>query len=109
MKGILKLAIAATFAVSGFVAAQPAHSGDHGGNHAHVSASHTTNGIVKKVNVAKGTVTFAHEPIPALGWPAMTMDFSVKDKTLFDKLVVGKKITLEFQQQGGENVVTGVK
>ncbi|RJX31040.1 MAG: hypothetical protein C4516_09205 [Oxalobacter sp.] len=74
-----------------------------------MAATHTVGGVVKKVNVSKGTVTFTHEPIPSLGWPAMTMDFSVKDKSLFDKLVVGKKVTLEFQQQGGENVVTGVK
>ncbi len=36
-------------------------------------------GVVKKVDAATGVVKLAHEPIPAIKWPAMTMDLKVKD------------------------------
>lgn len=82
-------------------------------NHAHVSSAsvalHSANGTVKKVDVSKGVVTFAHGPIPNLGWPAMTMNFSVSDKGLFEKLKVGKQVVLKFQQHGADNVVVSVE
>ena len=39
-------------------------------------------GVVKQLDVTAGTVTIAHQAIAGLGWPAMTMSFSVKDKGL---------------------------
>lgn len=70
---------------------------------------HSTEATVKKVDPAKGTVTLAHGPVKSLKWPAMTMGFSVKDKTLFDKLKAGEKVEVEFVQKGKEYVVTSVK
>lgn len=70
---------------------------------------HTTSAVVKAVDPANKKVTLAHEPIKTLQWPAMTMAFSVNDKALFDKLVVGKKINVEFTQQGPAYVVSAVK
>lgn len=71
--------------------------------------THKASATVKAVNPAKGTVTLAHEPVKSLKWPAMTMGFAVKDKTLFDKLAVGEKVQVEFVQQGSEYVVSAVK
>jgi Cu(I)/Ag(I) efflux system protein CusF len=70
---------------------------------------HQMNAVVKDVDIANGKVTLAHEPVKSLDWPAMTMGFSVKDKTLFEKLVTGKKVKVEFMQQGSDYVVTAVK
>lgn len=42
-------------------------------------------------------------------WPAMTMRFAVKDKALFDKLAVDKKVAFDFKQQGKDYVVTAVQ
>ena len=66
-------------------------------------------GVVKKVEPADGRVVLAHDPVKHLNWPAMTMGFAVKDKALFNKLVVDKKIEFEFVQQGSTFVVTAVK
>ena len=66
-------------------------------------------GVVKKVDTAKSAVTLDHEPIKSMNWSAMTMSFSVKDKTLLDKLQAGKKVEFEFVQQGKDNVITNVK
>lgn len=66
-------------------------------------------GVVKNVDAGKGTVTVAHEPVKDLNWPAMTMSFVVKDKKLFDKLAVDKKVAFEFVKEGPDYVVTTVK
>lgn len=70
---------------------------------------HKAAAVVKSVDAANGKVTLAHEPVKSLNWPAMTMGFTVKDKMLLDKLAVGKKVNVEFIQQGSDYVVTAVK
>jgi Cu(I)/Ag(I) efflux system protein CusF len=66
-------------------------------------------GVVNGVDVAAGKVTISHEAIKGLNWPAMTMTFVVKEKTMFDKLAVGKKVDFQVAKQGTDYVVTGVK
>jgi Cu(I)/Ag(I) efflux system protein CusF len=70
---------------------------------------HKTSAVVKAVDPSTGKVTLAHGPIKSLKWPAMTMGFSVMDKSLFDKLKVGKKVDVEIAKQGSDYVVTSVK
>lgn len=65
--------------------------------------------VVKAVDAPNGKVTLNHEAVKSLNWPAMTMSFLVKDKMLLDKLTVGKKVSVEFQKQGSDYVVTSVK
>lgn len=72
-------------------------------------ARHEAVGTVKSVDPAAGTVTLAHGPVKTLNWPAMTMDFAVKDKALFDKLSVGRKVDVDIVQQEGKYVITAVK
>lgn len=69
---------------------------------------HQATGEVKAVDSAKGKVTLAHGPVKSLKWPAMTMRFAVKDKTLFDQFAVGQKVTIEFVKQDLDYVVTAV-
>jgi Cu(I)/Ag(I) efflux system periplasmic protein CusF len=73
------------------------------------ATTHQMKAVVKAVDATNGKVTLAHEPVKSLNWPAMTMGFSVKDKALFDNLAVGKKVEVEFIQQGSDHVVTRVK
>lgn len=72
------------------------------------STSYKATGTVKAADPAAGSVTLAHGPVRALNWPAMTMTFLVKEKALFNKLVVGKPVNVEFVSQGGKYVVTAV-
>ena len=51
-------------------------------------------GKVVEVDAKSGKVTLAHEPIPDLGWPSMTMDFQVKDAKQLMKIKAGD--TVEF-------------
>ena len=71
--------------------------------------SHQASGTVKKIDAAKGTVTFAHGPVSSLDWPAMTMGFRVKDKALLEGLAVGKEVVFEFVKEGADYVVTDVR
>jgi Cu(I)/Ag(I) efflux system protein CusF len=73
------------------------------------SGIHKTSAVVKVVDVANGRVTLAHGAIASLNWPPMTMAFTVKDKRLFDKLVVGKTVNVELVREGQGFVVTAVK
>lgn len=73
------------------------------------AGTHKATGVVKKTDPKAGTVTLAHDPVKSLNWPAMTMSFDVKDKTLLDKLQAGKKVEFEFMQEGKKNIITGVK
>ncbi|OGB32435.1 MAG: copper-binding protein [Burkholderiales bacterium RIFCSPLOWO2_12_FULL_61_40] len=70
---------------------------------------HMAKGKVTKVDVGANIVTLAHEPVKSMNWPAMTMGFLVKDKMLFDKLIVGNKVSFEFVQEPKGYVVTKVK
>ncbi|MGH8702626.1 MAG: copper-binding protein [Burkholderiales bacterium] len=71
--------------------------------------AHKATGVVRKVDPKASSVTLAHDPVKSLNWPAMTMGFQVKDKTLRDKLQAGKKVEFEFVQQGKDYVITNVK
>ena len=74
-----------------------------------VGAANKATGIVKRVDRAKGTVSLAHDPVASLKWPAMTMSFTVKNPSLFDKLTADRKVEFEFVQQGKDYVITAVK
>lgn len=84
-----------------------AKEGNHASNDAKV-VTHKAVGVVQKIDPINGKVTFAHEAVPSLHWPAMTMAFAVKPKGLLDKLAVGKKVHFELVQQGKDYVVTAV-
>lgn len=73
------------------------------------STTHEADAVVKEFDATQGKVTLAHGPVKSLGWPAMTMAFGVKDKTLFDKLAVGTKVHVGFKKEGDEYIVTSIK
>ncbi|HVI32023.1 copper-binding protein [Phenylobacterium sp.] len=96
MKLIAAAAVAA-FALAGTAVAQP-H--DHAAHAAPAAAAAVTGvGVVKAVDARAGTVTIAHEPIKALGWPAMTMPFKVSDPALLKAAAVGDKVTFQLNGQ----------
>lgn len=55
--------------------------------------------VVKAIEPAAAKVTLAHEPIAALGWPAMTMTLNAKSPGLLSGVKVGD--TVEFTLQVG--------
>ena len=60
-----------------------------------------TEGEVRKVDKAAGTVTIKHGPMQKFDMPAMTMAYRVKDKTMLDQLKPGDKIKFDADGVGG--------
>ena len=73
------------------------------------ATTHKGVGVVEKIDATDGVVTLAHEPIKSLNWPAMTMGFKVKDKTLLDKVKPGDKVEFTLVQTGKDYVITGMR
>lgn len=71
--------------------------------------THEVIGVVKSIDAATGKVVLAHDPVKSLNWPAMTMAFGVKDKTVLEKFVVGSKVDVLFNKQENDYVITKVK
>ena len=63
-----------------------------------VQASHHGTGKVVSVNREKPGIKLAHEAIASLGWPAMTMNFSVEKASLLDGLKAGDTVQFELRQ-----------
>lgn len=72
--------------------------------------THTATGVVKKVDASKSTVTLAHDPVKSLNWPAMTMDFRVRDKASLASLKPDQKIEFELiEEKKGSYVISRIK
>jgi len=67
--------------------------------------THTGTGVVKHVDMKNNSVNLAHEPIPSLKWPAMTMDFSVKDQSILKGIKPGDKIQFELTEVTKDDLV----
>jgi Cu/Ag efflux protein CusF len=72
--------------------------------------AHKATGVVKSVDRNKGIVTLAHNPIKSLNWPAMTMDFQVRDKASLATLKPEQKIEFELvEEKKGSYVISRIK
>lgn len=63
-------------------------------------------GVVQQVSPEDGKVKISHEKIPALGWPAMTMVFRVKDKAVLAGIAAGDKVHFELGKDALGLVIT---
>jgi Cu/Ag efflux protein CusF len=57
-------------------------------------------GTVNSVDAAGHKVNLNHNPIPAIGWPAMTMDFSVAHSVDLRSLKPGSRVDFTMQRGG---------
>jgi Cu(I)/Ag(I) efflux system membrane fusion protein len=58
-------------------------------------------GILKELMPMQNKINMAHDPIPALDWPEMVMDFDLKENLSLKGLNKGDKV--EFELEKGEN------
>lgn len=67
-------------------------------------------GMIKALNISQYSITLQHEPIPALSWPAMTMDFSVDKNVDLKNFKVGDRIQFILKENNeGNYVITDMK
>ena len=73
------------------------------------SAVHTGTGVITKVDAKAGALEMAHDPIPSLDWPSMTMEFDVKDKAVLQGLKAGDTVEFDMVKEGGGFPVTAIR
>ncbi len=66
-------------------------------------------GTVTAVDAAAGTVTLNHEPIAALSWPTMTMQFTVEDPTALQGIEAGDSVTFDLKSAEESQVITAIR
>jgi Cu(I)/Ag(I) efflux system membrane fusion protein len=66
-------------------------------------------GKITKVNAATGELEMAHEPIPALQWPAMVMPFNVRDKAMLKGLKAGDAVSFDLARAGDGFSVVAIR
>ena len=64
-------------------------------------------GKITELDKAGGKVTIDHGPIPAVGWPAMTMGFKADPKML-DGVAVGDQVDFTLSLKGNDGTVTRI-
>jgi Cu(I)/Ag(I) efflux system periplasmic protein CusF len=72
------------------------------------SPNYKGSGVIKGLNAASGTIVLAHEPVPALKWPAMTMPFKIAPQ-LAKGLKVGQRVDFEFHAQGMNGTISAIQ
>lgn len=74
-----------------------------------VVKSGTGTGVVKAVDLKAGTITIAHDPIPSIGWPAMTMTFPVAEPSLLNGVKAGSTVSFDVTVTDNAPVITGLR
>ncbi|QCI78827.1 copper-binding protein [Hankyongella ginsenosidimutans] len=65
-------------------------------------------GIVTAIDKAGRKITLDHQPIPAVGWPAMTMAFAAKPAIL-NEVRVGDHVAFDVTVTGSAGEVTALR
>ncbi len=65
-------------------------------------------GVINKLMPAMHMINLTHEPIPQIGWPGMTMDFSVKENVALDQFKPGDNIEFELEKVDSAYVINAV-
>jgi Cu(I)/Ag(I) efflux system protein CusF len=98
----ITVAVAALAFLAQPAAAQMAGMDEHAGHASHAVATNApveAVGVVRAIDAKAAKITLAHEAIPALKWPPMTMAFKVADPSLLKGLSVGTKVRFTLQGQ----------
>lgn len=81
-----------------------------GGSAASAAAAEQTYETIGKVEkTTPAEMTFSHQPIPALGWPAMTMSFNKPSPDAYTGVKVGDTVHFVFKQSGDGYQLTKVE
>ena len=68
----------------------------------------TGEGVVTAVDAGAGTITVEHGPIPAVGWPEMTMRFTASPAVLVDARP-GQRVEFDVSVRDGVNEITAIR
>lgn len=67
-------------------------------------------GVIKEIKLSEHSLTLQHEPIPALNWPQMTMDFVVEDKIDLSKFGQNDNVKFKLKKyKNDEYIITDLE
>ena len=89
---IAALALAACLAAPPLMAAE---HGEHAGHSGTVEGVRAT-GVVHAI--ADGTVNLSHDPVPEIGWPAMTMDLPLLEGAGIGAVAPGDAVVIVLEK-----------
>lgn len=69
----------------------------------------TSVGTVTAVDTAAGTISLDHEPIAAISWPAMSMQFTAENPAILQGIAVGDRVSFEIKSATETSVITSVQ
>lgn len=83
--------------------------GDHGASAPPAAAANafTVRGVIEEISPTE--LTLAHDAVPALKWPAMTMGFRLADPRLAAGLAPKQQVRFTFTKQGEDYVITAIE
>ncbi len=61
--------------------------------------------VIREINASSHTLKLQHEPIEALGWPGMTMNFNVSENIDMGAFEVGQSIHFIMREYAGDSYV----
>ena len=65
-------------------------------------------GVIKKVMMKDNKLNMSHDPIPAIGWPSMTMDFQYKSGVDVSSLKDGDAVQFHLEKGEDGYVITSI-
>lgn len=103
----------ALLAAAAVLAAQPAlaqaMADMPGMSHAPAAKTGQGTGVVTAIDAKAGTLTVRHGPIPAVGWPAMTMTFRATPPALLRGVRIGQAVGFDVRTRGMDAEVTALR
>jgi len=73
------------------------------------AAGEMSDGEVRRIDKARGTVLLKHGEIKNIGMGAMTMSFKLKDPAMAAQLKEGDKVRFTAEQKGDDLIVTSIR
>lgn len=67
----------------------------------------TATGVVQSIDATAKKISIAHDPVDALGWPAMTMNFDAPATDL-STLAPGDAVVFEFDSSGMDGTIVSI-
>lgn len=68
-----------------------------------------TDGEVRRIDKDAGKITIKHGEIKHMEMPGMTMVFSVKDRTVLEKIEVGQNVQFMVVRENGKMIITDIQ
>lgn len=60
---------------------------------------HQAEGVLNSIDLENNKINLTHGPVKSLGWPGMTMNFSIKDAAILQGIQPGQKVAFEIVKE----------